>query len=186
MKSSFFCITDLIDYLNNNLIISHYRGFNIMNRFHHTEHLTALSENLIIGIAKGNAKNSPASSGAWFQKHIFHISRFNSHCCKFLSNVQNQAAIPAIVNAEITTKKLAAVLNMLHCQMNTSSPLITNAFHSRKFTRFKSTGQERLWIHGINATKSPKTIAHIALLVTAVATKSKYSYSLLKSIKRIA
>lgn len=56
-------------------------------------------------------------------------------------------------------------------------------------SRFKSTGQERLWVHGINAARNLNTIAHIALLATAVAavvTKSKCSYCFLKSVKRIA
>lgn len=59
----------------------------------------------------------------------------------------------------------------------------------RYYSRFKSTGQERLWIHGINAAKNLNTIAHISLLTTAVAaviTKSEYSYRSLKSVKRIA
>lgn len=56
-------------------------------------------------------------------------------------------------------------------------------------SRFKSTGQERFWIHGINAAKNMTTIAHIVLIATAVAvvvTKSEYSYRSLKSVKRIA
>ncbi len=55
--------------------------------------------------------------------------------------------------------------------------------------RFKSTGQECLWIHNLNAAKNMNSIAHIALLITAVAavvTKSQYSYCSLKSVKRIA
>ena len=45
-------------------------------------------------------------------------------------------------------------------------------------SRFKSTGQERLWIHSLNAAKNMNSIAHIALLITAVAavvTKSLFS-----------
>ncbi len=56
-------------------------------------------------------------------------------------------------------------------------------------SRFKSTGQERLWIHSLNAAKNMNSIAHIALLTTAVAavvTKSECSYRSLKSVKRIA
>ena len=56
-------------------------------------------------------------------------------------------------------------------------------------SRFKSTGQERLWVHGINAAKNLNSIAHIALLATAVAafiTKSDCSYRGIKSVKRIA
>ena len=56
-------------------------------------------------------------------------------------------------------------------------------------SRFKSTGQERLWIHGINAAKNLNTITHISLLATAVAavaTKSECSYRAFKSVKRIA
>jgi hypothetical protein len=55
--------------------------------------------------------------------------------------------------------------------------------------RFKQTGQERLWVHGINATRNLNTIAHIALLAVAhatVVTKSSCSYRSLKSVKRIA
>lgn len=56
-------------------------------------------------------------------------------------------------------------------------------------SRFKQTGQERLWVHGINATKNLNTIAHISLLAVAIAaviTKSKSSYRSLKSCKRSA
>ena len=56
-------------------------------------------------------------------------------------------------------------------------------------SRFKSTGQERLWIHSLNAAKNMNSIAHIALLITAVAavvTKSQCSCRSLKSVKRIA
>ena len=56
-------------------------------------------------------------------------------------------------------------------------------------SRFKSTGQERLWIHSLNAAKNMNSFAHIALLAVAVAavvTKSACSYRSLKSVKRIA
>ena len=46
-------------------------------------------------------------------------------------------------------------------------------------SRFKSTGQERLWIHSINAARNLNTVAHIALLAIAIAaviTKSEISY----------
>ena len=36
----FSCITDLLDYLRNNLLIAHYCGFNIVNLYHHTGPLT--------------------------------------------------------------------------------------------------------------------------------------------------
>ena len=56
-------------------------------------------------------------------------------------------------------------------------------------SRFKQTGQERLWVHGLNAAQNLNTVAHIALLAVAYATvitKSVYSYRCLKSIKRTA
>ena len=56
-------------------------------------------------------------------------------------------------------------------------------------SRFKSTGQERLWIHSLNAAKNLNSFAHIALLAVAVAavvTKSACSYRFLKSVKRLA
>lgn len=56
-------------------------------------------------------------------------------------------------------------------------------------SRFKQTGQERLWVHSMNAAKNLNTIAHIALLAVAYAafiTKSKRSLCSLKSAKRIA
>ena len=55
--------------------------------------------------------------------------------------------------------------------------------------RFKQTGQERLWVHSLNAAKNLNTITHISLLsvaFSAVITKSEYSYRCLKSVKRIA
>lgn len=54
-------------------------------------------------------------------------------------------------------------------------------------SRFKSAGQERLWVHGMNASRNINTISHIALLAAAaVITKSKVSYRAFKSVKRIA
>lgn len=56
-------------------------------------------------------------------------------------------------------------------------------------SRFKQTGQERLWVHSLNAAQNLNSIAHIALLAVAhaaVVTKSKSSYRCLKSVKRIA
>lgn len=56
-------------------------------------------------------------------------------------------------------------------------------------SRFKQTGQERLWVHSMNAAKNLNTIAHIAFLAVAYAafiTKSKRSLRSLKSAKRIA
>ena len=56
-------------------------------------------------------------------------------------------------------------------------------------SRFKSTDQERLWIHGFNAARNLNSVAHIAILATAVAaviTKSQCSYRSLKSVKCIA
>ena len=56
-------------------------------------------------------------------------------------------------------------------------------------SRFKQTGQERLWVHSMNAAKNLNTFAHIALLAVAYAafiTKTKCSLRSLKSAKRIA
>lgn len=56
-------------------------------------------------------------------------------------------------------------------------------------SRFKLTGQERLWVHSLNAAQNLNTVAHIALLAVAsaaVITKSDCSYRCLKSVKRIA
>ncbi|MDO4364699.1 MAG: transposase [Clostridia bacterium] len=56
-------------------------------------------------------------------------------------------------------------------------------------SRFKQTGQERLWVHSLNAAQNLNTVAHIALLAVAFAaivTKSEYSFRCLKSVKRIA
>ena len=56
-------------------------------------------------------------------------------------------------------------------------------------SRFKQTGQERLWVHSFNAAQNLNTVAHITLLAvasSAVITKSDCSYRCLKSVKRIA
>ena len=56
-------------------------------------------------------------------------------------------------------------------------------------SRFKQTGQERLWVHSLNAAQNLNTISHIALLAVAyaaVVTKSETSYRSLKSLKRSA
>ncbi|MCD8006937.1 MAG: transposase [Oscillospiraceae bacterium] len=56
-------------------------------------------------------------------------------------------------------------------------------------SRFKQTGQERLWVHGINAARNLNTIAHISLLAVAfaaVVTKANYSFRSLKGAMRSA
>jgi hypothetical protein len=56
-------------------------------------------------------------------------------------------------------------------------------------SRFKSTGQERLWVTNKPAVSNLNTIAHISLLAVAVAvinTKRDVSYRCIKSVKRIA
>jgi hypothetical protein len=56
-------------------------------------------------------------------------------------------------------------------------------------SRFKSTGQERLWVRNGFSSANLNTVAHISLLAIAVAaivTKSAASYRCLKSVKRIA
>lgn len=56
-------------------------------------------------------------------------------------------------------------------------------------SRFKQTGQERLWVHSFNAAQNLNSVAHIALLAAAsaaIAVKSESSYRSLKSVKRIA
>ena len=56
-------------------------------------------------------------------------------------------------------------------------------------SRFKATGQERLWVRNGKAAANLNSTAHIALLAVAVAaviTKSNVSYRSLKSVKRVA
>ena len=56
-------------------------------------------------------------------------------------------------------------------------------------SRFKATGQERLWVRNGKSATNLNTVAHISLLAVAVAaviTQSKFSYRCLKSVKRVA
>ena len=56
-------------------------------------------------------------------------------------------------------------------------------------SRFKATGQERLWVRNGKSAANLNTIAHISLLAVAIAaviTQSKFSYRCLKSVKRVA
>ncbi|MBR1740443.1 MAG: transposase, partial [Lachnospiraceae bacterium] len=56
-------------------------------------------------------------------------------------------------------------------------------------SRFKGTGQERMWVRNISSVANLNTFAHIALLSVAVAAlscHSKQSYRKLKSVKRVA
>ena len=56
-------------------------------------------------------------------------------------------------------------------------------------SRFKQTGQERLWTHSFNVAQNLCTLAHISLLAVAFAaviTNSQNSFRALKSVKRIA
>ncbi len=56
-------------------------------------------------------------------------------------------------------------------------------------SRFKNTGQERMWVRNQSSVTNLNTIAHICLLAVAIAavtTQANHSYRKLKSIKRIA
>ena len=56
-------------------------------------------------------------------------------------------------------------------------------------SRFKSSGQERLWVRNSKSAENLNSIAHISLLaiaVAAVVTRSSSSYRCLKSAKRVA
>ena len=56
-------------------------------------------------------------------------------------------------------------------------------------SRFKSTGQERLWVRNGNSAENLNSIAHISLLAVALAavvTQSRISYRCTKSMMRIA
>jgi hypothetical protein len=56
-------------------------------------------------------------------------------------------------------------------------------------SRFKSTGQERLWVRSGRSAENLNTIAHISLLaiaLAAVVTQAGISYRCIKSVKRIA
>ena len=56
-------------------------------------------------------------------------------------------------------------------------------------SRFKQTGQERLWVRNFESAANLNTIAHISMLAVAIATvitKSEVSYRSLKSLKRLA
>ena len=56
-------------------------------------------------------------------------------------------------------------------------------------SRFKSSGQERLWVRNGKSAENLNSIAHISLLaiaIAAVVTRSEVSYRCLKTVKRIA
>ena len=56
-------------------------------------------------------------------------------------------------------------------------------------SRFKSTGQERLWVKNESSVVNLNSVAHISLLAVAIAavvTKSEVSYRAVKSLKRTA
>ena len=56
-------------------------------------------------------------------------------------------------------------------------------------SRFKNTGQERMWVRNQASVTNLNTLAHISLLAVAVAAvtmQASQSYRKLKSIKRIA
>lgn len=56
-------------------------------------------------------------------------------------------------------------------------------------SRFKNTGQERMWVRNISSVSNLNTLAHISLLAVAVATittAERQSYRKLKAVKRIA
>ena len=56
-------------------------------------------------------------------------------------------------------------------------------------SRFKSSGQERLWVRNGKSAENLNSIAHISLLaiaLAAVVTQSGVSYRCIKSVKRVA
>ena len=97
-------------------------------------------------------------------------------------------------------KSIVAVPNMLPFPMITDFPSNRGCISFKKLyalrteaerynSRFKQTGQERLWVHSFNAAQNLNSAAHIALLAVALAaivTKSDSSYRCLKSVKRTA
>lgn len=59
----------------------------------------------------------------------------------------------------------------------------------RYHSRFKNTGQERMWVRNKTSVTNLNTLAHISLLAVAVAaitTHSGQSYRKLKTVKRTA
>jgi hypothetical protein len=56
-------------------------------------------------------------------------------------------------------------------------------------SRFKTTGQERLWVRNFHSAQNLNSFAHIAILAVAIASRksdSKFSYRAISSIKRFA
>lgn len=116
------------------------------------------------------------------------------------SNVQNREFAHAITKIGITAENAAVVPNMLLFPMIIVFLSTVNVSLSKKLyairteaerynSRFKQTGQKRLWVHGFNAAQNLNSVAHIALLAVALAsvvTKSDCSYRCLKFLKRIA
>lgn len=264
----FSCITDLLDYLQNNLLIAHYCGFNIMKPlpfyWGYKNHvlvdcitglpifeLTTTADvhdcSVALNILSQTNNFLPINDctfiadKAYDVKEIYNTVKavYNGDCAFPLNkrNTKNPEKFPyghPLCEAGFAMNKdgNGRTRQKYCCSFKQSETSVCQCNHTnwnngkknkgctkyvtlpddyrlsidrdcisfkkiyslrteieRYNSRFKQTGQERLWVHGMNAAQNLNTIAHISLLAAAYAaivTHSSCSYSSLKSVKRIA
>ncbi len=207
----FSMITDLVDYLNDNLLIAHYCGFDIslplpsywtfdhflknfnqdiLSGIMHSQVLFLSEKGIIdtsfIGldstpVSANTSHNNPKSflpccpfklSGTCPINHVkFHNGRKNQGCTKWIT-------IP---------NDLRLFLDRNSKYFKSCYSLCTEC--ERYNSRFKNTGQERMWVRNKSSVANLNTFAHISLLAVAVASvamSGSQSYRKLKSVKRTA
>lgn len=149
----FSCITDLADHLNNNLIIAHYCGFNIMkplpsywtlDRFINKldnallkklmqAQVLKLSEMGVIYASFIALDSTPISANTrQNNSKSFAKNKFSKNN-QPKSDMDCGLGVHAITRIGTMAKKLAVVLNMSRFSMITDFPLTVNVFRSRRF-----------------------------------------------------
>ncbi len=116
-------------------------------------------------------KNSKSDSACPCNHKSFHNGKKHRGCTKYVTIPDDYRLS---IDRDATTFKSVYALRT-ECE--------------RYNSRFKSTGQERLWVRNGNSAENLNTIAHISLLaiaLTAVVTHSELSFRCIKSQKRIA
>lgn len=209
-----------MDYLNNNLIIAHYCGFNIMkplpsywtfDRFIRNLDnalLKKLMQSQVLKLSKMGiidtsfiALDSTPISANTKQNNPKSFAKN-----KFAKNNQPKSDMDCGLGVHAITRigtmakktrgctKYVTLLDDYRLSIDRECVSFKKIYAlrteaERYNSRFKQTGQERLWVHSFNAAQNLNSVAHIALLAVAhaaVVTKFESSYRSLKSVKRIA
>ena len=208
-------ITDLVDYLNNNLLIAHYCGFDIsaplpsywtFDRFLKqldNDVLSSIMKSQVLYLSKQGivdtsfigldstpiAANTSQNNPKSFLSNKFkpdNQPKADTDCKLGVHTASNQTNEKKYEYITIPDDlRLSVDRDSKYFKSNYSLRTECERYNSR----FKNTGQERMWVRNKSSVTNLNTIAHISLLAVAVAaitTGTGQSYRKLKAVKRIA